>query len=154
MVAAEHVLLARPAVAHMQAQLRTAGRKLGQAFAHRMLGAVAHTVEQPDPPRGRFGEHRFEHRQQRGEADAARDQHDRLGARLQNEIPGGRARLDQISDLKMIMQMTGDHARLRLDHALDRDAVMIGMPSVGQGITAHLGARRARAVGGNAHAHT
>ena len=72
----ELVVRAGRRVADMQMQLGVAELQGLQVRLHDVLGAVAHPVEEPDLPRVRPVGQGVQDGQQRGDPDAAGDQHD------------------------------------------------------------------------------
>jgi hypothetical protein len=118
------------------------GRQGLQVGLHDQLAAVAHAIKEPDLASRLLGEAPVEHAEQGRDADASRHQHDWGVAAIEVEVAGRRPCLQQIAHFDVIMKMirgaTGrEMAARRRGDALDRDAVVIRVGGVGQGVTTH-----------------
>ena len=84
-----------------------------------MHAAVARAVDKVHRALGL--QRRLEHRQGRGNADTAADQHQRLVAGSQGELARWREQLNARADVQLIMQVVG---RTTTRFAFDADAVL------------------------------
>ena len=93
--------------------------------------------------RSTAGQRRLQHGQQRGDADAGTDQHQRLARGTQGEIAGRGEQLQLIALAHLLMQMVGDPPT---NLALDADAVLAAVRRLRQRVVApHLFAIQAQA---------
>jgi len=114
----------------------------GQLFEpglERMFIAVSQTVVQVHIPLGLPRQAPKQHAHHRCDADAASHQHGRqLGVRIDAEVPRRGLHLKHITDLHLIVKVSGGHARRevrairRRRHALDADPVVVGRRRVRQ----------------------
>ncbi|MNH13106.1 hypothetical protein D3C79_726680 [compost metagenome] len=77
----------------------------------------------------------LEHRQGRGDADAATDQYQRFVASAQGELARWREQLDSVAFDQLLVQVVGD---LATRFALDADAVLTGIAQGRQRIVTTL----------------
>ena len=94
-------------------------RQTVDPVAEGVNAAIAGAVDEVHWP---FGfQRRFEHRQGRGDADAAADQHQGFFAGGQGELARWREQLDARPDVQLIVQMVGGTTA---GFPLDADAVL------------------------------
>ena len=95
----------RVRVTDMQAEI---GVHTGQGLEvrlHGVIGGISHAVEQPDFSVALMLQGGVEHGQHGRDADAAGDQHDRVGAALQEEVSAGRLDVQHVAFVHMVVEV-------------------------------------------------
>ena len=123
-------------------QIRVAGRQRFQVRLHHQFGRLANVIKQPKLTPRLLLHHPVDHAQHGRDADAAGDQHHRLLAAVQVEMTTRRARLQQATDLDVIVKIVGGmlvdpgHTGT-VQCPLDRDPIGFRLWRIRQGVATH-----------------
>ena len=98
-----------------------------------MFPAVPGPVEPPDLPRRRSGRQRVKHREHGGGTDAGAQENDGALARREREVAPWRARVHDLADLQLFVDVGPGGAT---GFALDAHAIMLGAGLAGHGVAA------------------
>ena len=135
-----------PAVANDAVGVRQLREQFADLRRERVLGAVASALQPPHRPRRALGRQHVEHREHGGRADAGAEERHRASAFPEHELAAGRAGLELITDVQLVVDVVTAGA---MGLALDADPIARGVRRVRQRVGPQQ--RRGRRVRAQAH---